>query len=513
MAPDSDFQPQQRLHPLSWLFAFLAFARQLILPAIAFLVFGTRPDGMHWGAWLLAPVLLVALWQQWFYRYGFGPRGLVIRRGLLFRSLRQIDYERIENIDTERGPLHRMFGVAQVKIHTSTGGRPEALIRVLGLAAVEEMRTRVFGAGAPAAREQAAAQHGTRLIHLAPGELVRYGLIDNRGLVVVVAAGGVLHELGLFERLSAQVHGALESSAFVELVALGPGLQVALAAAAVLGGLIVTRILSIALALITLYDFTLEARGGDLRVRHGLLTRVALTLRTSRIQAVHRTESLLHRLLGRTSLRVDLAGDAQVGNPQNAQATVRWLAPVCTPGTAPALIAAALPEVNLDVQPDWQPLAPRAGARVFKVTTAIWLLVASAPAFWLLHEWTPLALLAGVPGAWLHAHLYVKHTRWALTPDAVMFRRGWLTRALTIVPRDCVQSVRVTRSPFDRRRRMARIIIDTAGGTGGKAAIQIRHLDARAARALAAALYRTATPLRASRAARERDGSPQALWS
>ena len=86
-------------------------------------------------------------------------------------------------------------------------------------------------------------------------------------------------------------------------------------------------------------------------------------------------------------------------------------------------------------------------------------------------------------------------------------------RALTIVPRDCVQSVRVTRSPFDRRRRMARIIIDTAGGTGGKAAIQIRHLDARAARALAAALYRTATPLRASRAARERDGSPQALWS
>jgi len=97
----SDFQPQLRLHPLSWIFSLTRYVQQFIVPIAAFILFGARDDGDLWGVIVVVPLLIGALWQQWIYRYGFGPRGLVIQDGLIFRNLRLIEYPRIENIDAQ----------------------------------------------------------------------------------------------------------------------------------------------------------------------------------------------------------------------------------------------------------------------------------------------------------------------------------------------------------------------------------------------------------------------------
>ena len=197
----ADFQTPLRLHRSSWLFALTGSVRQLILPLIALLVFGRRDDDGWFGTpFVLAIVgamLIRALWHQWTFRYGFGARGLVIREGLIFRNVRQIEYQRIENIDTERGPLHRLLNVAEVRVQTSTGGKPEALISVLDLGAVQEMRQRVFADTRPTA-EAAQAPEEPPLLHLPPMELVRYGLIDNRGMILVAAGAGLLQQAGFF---------------------------------------------------------------------------------------------------------------------------------------------------------------------------------------------------------------------------------------------------------------------------------------------------------------------------
>ena len=152
----AEFQPPLRLHRSSWLFALTGSLRQLILPLIAVLFFGARGDDRWFGTPYILTIfvgvmLIRALWHQWTFRYGFGPRGLVIREGLIFRNVRQIEYTRIENIDTERGLLHRFLNVAQVRVQTSTGGKPEASISVLDLGAVQEMRQRVFADTRPTA--------------------------------------------------------------------------------------------------------------------------------------------------------------------------------------------------------------------------------------------------------------------------------------------------------------------------------------------------------------------------
>jgi len=498
VASEGDFQPTLRLHALSWLFGLSGAIKQMVLPLIALLFFNVRDETPGpFGPWIV-PIIVVlvavrAVWIQLTFRYGFSPTGLVIREGMIFRNTRHIEYARIENVDTERSLLHRLLGVAEVRVQTSTGGKPEALISVLDLAAVQRMRERIFAA-ARSVEQTAATPAEDTLLHLDMGELVRHGLIDNRGMILVAAAFGVLHEAGVFVINQQLVDRLLHSPSAAGLAALGLMMQIGLGVLTILAAIIAVRVLSVIQAILTFYDFRLTRVAGDLRARYGLFTRVALTLRTRRIQAVHQNESLLHRWFDRVSLSVDLAGDSggSEGNGDNSRSKTRWLAPVCPASAAPKLIATALPALDLSTEPNWQPLASGARGRVFR-KTLLWLIVIlTAPAIWYLREGAIVIVLGCIPLAWMHAHLYVKNTRWALARDAVMFRRGWLNRQLTIVPRDRVQTSSIESSPFDRRSRMASIYVDTAGASPLSAGIRIRYLAADVAERLAAALYRTA---------------------
>ena len=494
------FVPERRLHRLSWLFVAIDYLKHFVFAVVGVLFLGAQND---WGLWALlgvVPIVGGALWQQWIYRYGFGPRGLVIREGLFFRNVRNIDYQRVENIDTERNLLHRFFDVAQVRVETSSGGSSEAVIRVLSLDDVREMRERIFAArGEPGSGETSAETvTETELLRLSPGELVRYGLIDNRGMIVVAAVIGLVAEFGRQEAIDRYLQPVLDDLPLGEFAALGPLVRVLLVTSAIVGLVAGTRLLSVLLALVTLHDFRLSRHEDDLRARYGLLTRISLTLRRPRIQAVHQTRTLLHRLFRRVSLRVDLAGGAPVNEQQQQsgqyQSTRKlWLAPVCTVEVAERLTREALPQVHFD-NLEWQRLSPRARWRLFRLLCWTWLILAGPVASWVLGLGALAVLLPVVPLLWAYAHLYVKYTGWALHDDFFVLRRGWLSQRQSVVPRNRVQSVQVTESPFDRRYAMAGLEIDTAGASVQRT--RLPYLDRDAARDLAAALYSPAQALR-----------------
>lgn len=491
----AEFEPRERLHRLSWIFVSIEYVKQFIVPVLAAIFLGARQDGGAWTALLVLPLIGGALWHQWIYRYGFGPHSLVIREGLLFRNVRHIEYRRIENVDTERNLLHRLFNVAQVRVETSSGGGSEAIVRVLDLAAVQEMRARIFETrdAAGAAAEPIVATQEKVLLHLPPAELVRFGLIDNRGLIVVAAIFGLVTQIGSEELLERWMKPFIEALPVDSFAALAPMLQAFFIVSTVAGLIAGTRILSVLFAFITLHDFRLTQSQDDLRVQHGLLTRIALTLRRPRIQAVHHRSSILHRLFRRVSLTVDLAGGiggnnaAQEGNA--AQARELWLAPVCTHEKADELIRVALPAVQLE-EANWQSLAAGARGRLFRLLTLLWLLMA-VPSSIALFGWmiAPWIVLPVIPALWLHAHLYVKYTGWALHADYFAVKRGWLTRRLSVTPRNRVQAVRRMESPFDRRYGMASLLVDTAGARSRQ--LRIPYLDGIAASELVRALQRS----------------------
>jgi putative membrane protein len=495
-----DFAPELRLHPCSWLFKAVAYLKAFVVPLIVATIVGSSGDFSLWApAGLLVPMIGVALWQQWTYRYGFSPDGLVIHEGLFFRNVRKIDYARIENVDTERGLLHRLLNVADVRVETSTGGGAEARIRVLSLAAVEDMRANVFERGQRAdAVETNASSFATEqeetLLALGPAEIVRFGLIDNRGMIVVAAALGLLAQGGFFENLGARAGPLLAWLPWRDFAGLGVAARVLVVVVTAMALIVGTRALSIVLAFAMLFDFRLTRTATDLHTRYGLLTRISRTLRQPRIQAVHQTETLLHRVFERVSLRVDLAGGPGVGTEASQREGRNrwrdvWLAPLCARDDAERLIRVALPQVGLSGLP-WRALAPHARWRIFRTLSLLWLVAASVPTVWFVGWWAAAILPAALPLIWLHSHLYVKHTGWALHHDFFVLRRGWLTRKLAVLRRDRIQSVRLRESPFDRRYRMTQLNVDNAGASSSSHRFALSYLDRGDAERLAYALCR-----------------------
>src|SRR5262249_12675075 len=162
--------------------------------------------------------------------------------------------------------------------------------------AVQELRERIFRTTQPARAvdpTQAAPAENV-LLRLSPAELMRYGFVDNRGMLVIAAATGLASQAGVMDGIGAyfarQEFTAAAGAIGLSLAIVAVGLFVTL--------LLAVRLLSLLWALVTLHDFTVSRLGADLRIRYGLLTRVALTLRLSRVQAVHQTESLMHRFFG-----------------------------------------------------------------------------------------------------------------------------------------------------------------------------------------------------------------------
>src|SRR5690606_5006038 len=80
-------QAEQRLHPMSWLFVLLAQLKQFIVPLIVLFVFGRRDDSGLWPLIGVGALAAGSLWQYFTYRYGVGEDALVVRSGLLERSL------------------------------------------------------------------------------------------------------------------------------------------------------------------------------------------------------------------------------------------------------------------------------------------------------------------------------------------------------------------------------------------------------------------------------------------
>src|SRR5690606_20003901 len=136
-------QPENRLHPMSWLFVLLQQLRQFIVPLLALVVFGQGDRNELWPLAGVGALAVASAWQYFTYRYAVTPDALVVRKGLFERSVRVIPFARIHNVALQQSLLHRFFGVAEVRLESAGSKKPEAEMRVLALDAALALETLV----------------------------------------------------------------------------------------------------------------------------------------------------------------------------------------------------------------------------------------------------------------------------------------------------------------------------------------------------------------------------------
>ena len=302
---------ERRLHPWSWLFVLIQQVKSFALPLLV-LLFGGR--GNSWELWGLVGacvLVLVSLGQYFTYRFRVDSDGIVIRSGLFQKSLRNIPFTRIHNVALHQTVLHRVFGVAEVKLESAGGVTPEGQMRVLSLAdahALEEL-VRIHGkaqgsAGAAAAE---AGDASSVLLSLPTSEVIRLGLISNRGMIVVAAA------FGLVAQTSGEMLGDALSGSAKSLMGLGKDMHLGLVGT-VVGGLALVVMLLLCGGVGALLGrmrwrrttWQLDHRG--LHVRRGLVWRKDVLVPRSRVQHLDLERGPIERHFGLATLVAHTAG-------------------------------------------------------------------------------------------------------------------------------------------------------------------------------------------------------------
>ncbi|GAB2488914.1 PH domain-containing protein [Arenimonas alkanexedens] len=489
---------ERRLHPWSWLFVLIQQIKSFALPLLVLLFTGRSNSWELWGLAFAGVLVLVSLAQYFTYRFRVDHDGIVIRSGLLQKSLRHIPFQRIHNVALHQTLLHRVFKVAEVRLESAGGMKAEGEMRVLSLLdahALEELvrsRSReapgetVDGVPAPALASQT-------LLELPTSEVIRLGLISNRGMLLVAAAFGIAAQTG-GELLGDSIeYVADHASDWSKAYALGLAGTAIAAVAMLVFAVVVLRLLSVLLALLQFHGFTLTETGRRLSAQRGLLTRMRASMPRSRIQSWSLRESLIHRWLGRQGLRVDSAS-IQAGGDQRS---LRELAPVATPSAMEALIRHLLPGHAWPMA-QWRPLHPRAWRRQFAVP-ALFAIVLAATLTWLNGLWG-LAALALLPVFALRAVVWARYAGYSIEGGLVAVREGWLDKSWRFAEIRKLQSLRLGQSPFDRRHGMANLLMDTVGASPFEPPLRVRYLPEAEARALrdqlAAAMEAAPTPAR-----------------
>ena len=470
-----------RLHPSSLVLCLIEDLRKWVLPLVLVLFLGS---GDRWELWLMvfiAPSMAYEVLRYITMRYRIAGGELIVRQGLLQKSERHIPFGRIQNVDLVQGVLQRLLGVAEVRIETASGTEAEAVLRFLSLADVDAMRARVF-AGREARKlpeegsdphavplgeafEELAEVEPTRTV-LALGlpDLVQLGLVVNRGVALIAAGIGLAWEFDLSERVSTDWFEAWHDS----LDSTGTTL---FWMAAVLVVILLSLFLSVIATVIRLHGFRLVRQGDEFRLSCGLLTKHRATIPQRRIQLISVHESLLQRLMGVASVRIETAGGSE---GEVASLARRWFLPLVPRAHLSTMLARVNPDLNFNAI-EWQPLAPGARTRAFKAASIVGLLIgASCTAI----EFPRggLVLLALVPFLLLVAHLDWRFKRWARPSGAVAFREGAFRHRTSITFDSRVHAVRVGESPFDRRWGMASLSVDTAGAGVAQHKIRVPYL-------------------------------------
>jgi putative membrane protein len=485
--PLDDASPERRLHPMSWLFVLIQQLRQFIIPIIVLFAFGRGDRNDLWGLVAICVLAVISIWQYYTYRFRIGSDSLQIRSGLLERSLRQIPFARIQNVALRQTVLHRIFGVAEVRLESAGGIKPEAEMRVLTLAdalALEALVRRRRGEArtGAAAADPGAAEEGVVLLRLSAADIIRAGLISNRGMVVV---GGAFAALAQFSRdLFSEIIESWVRGLFGVVEDYGRGHEAAAVLAMILLFLALVRLFSIALAFLQYHGFRLEEHGRRLTLERGLLSRARTSTPRRRIQSWTLREGMLHRLFGRRSLEVSTAvlENGSDGQPRS----LREIAPVATPERCDALIRHLAPQVQ------WPPTAwhPLHRATFWRLAVPQWLvtLAIAVPAGLKFGIWGAVLVCLWLPWAGYIAWQHARHAGYSVDARMVAVRGGWWTRTWRFAEIGKLQAIRFSQSPLDRMLGTATLLLDTAGGSAVGDPLRLRYIPTAEARTLDARL-------------------------
>ncbi|WP_327105415.1 PH domain-containing protein [Nonomuraea glycinis] len=472
----------RRLSPKVLLIDPVRMLPSLLLPLAGVLVVGGFSGRSYlWAALGLVGTVVFAVIRWLTFTYDFAGDRLEIKRSLISRSVRTIPLERVRGVDVSTPPMHRLLGLAVLKIDTgASGGDGEATLDGVTLGEAERLRpillrrARAAGVEVEDVPPEVAPSPGqgadADVIVAVPRAWLLYGPLSGAYLLTPFAlAGGAIglafqwgDEFGL-GRDAALTAG--------EWLWERPSLLVA---AAVLLVVAMPFVGGVMYAVFN-WNFRLNRRDGYLVAERGLINRRSVSLESRRVRGYEIVEGLAERWAGvaRAWAIVTGLGDSE---------TRGQLLPVVPRHVAINVAGDAIGPYEAEVRPH-PPIARN--RRLFRAI-APWLVLAAvaaaliwatgSPLWWVLLVLSLLLAAVGVPLG-IDRYHSLGH---GYDGVRVTVRSGSLRRAQAVVERRAVVGWRLRQTWFQRRAGVLTMITGVGAGKGGYSAIDVSEAQATA---------------------------------
>lgn len=407
------------------------------------------------GIPLLALLVLgFAFLSYWFFRYQFDDEKIQIRSGIFQKRRLVVNFERVQEANLEQAIYFRPFSLWTLRLESAGSTKEEIALPGISEALAAEIKQRVLS-NKIAVKGVAQALVETPLDYAIKHtivDLIRYGLMHNTLVYLVAilapllaqndslwrAFGNFLENIGLRQWMMnyLSTHSLwLDVILVMLLLALFLSLMYSL---------------SILLAVIKYWNYTLGVQGERLQYEAGLFNRVACGFRKHKLQTVIIKQSFVASLLKRYSLEIRQTNEAtfKQGVPMQG-----FIIPVLDQVQLEKIMT--LLEID---QPQWQRTSP---------IQILWrslffggiLTIGAAIAATISEHISPLWIALPIPIIVLWSWKYWRSTFFSLTDHGFAIKRGLLGYSIAYIPQIKVQKISLVQGPLGRLHQYGKLIL------------------------------------------------------
>lgn len=423
-------------------------------------------DGGGWQLLAVVFPIVFGLLQWVTTTYRVTATQVELRRNLVSQKVLTARLDRVRSVELTAPLLHRLLGLAKVRIGTGSSDEGGFDLDSLRAAEAERLRVALLRLGSATSGddpgEAAVAPVADEQLLLLDPRWARYAAFTSSGAVVAAGLAGAASQLTSVVDLGRSEVGMLRALDRLPVVPSLVGLLVALVVASAVFGVVGYLVSNWG------FRLTRDAAGRTLRVRRGLLTTTETSLEVERVRGVELREPLGIRAVGAGRLEALTVGSGFLGGGSST------IAPYC-PRDVSVDLAERVVGAGTALQVPLREHGPVARRR--RLLRAL-LPAALVPlALLALARWSGLdaaalrwgALVSAavlLPAALLLARDRYRRLAHALTATHLVVRRGSLAGEHTVLDLDGVISWRVDQSFFQRRAGVATLVATTAAGSG-----------------------------------------------
>jgi len=434
---------------------------------ILFLFKGKGPGGSnHLLLFVIGAAVLVMIYSIInYFRYYFyvDTDELVIESGVLKRSKLNVPFDRIQTINFEQNIIHRLFNVVRLKVDTAGSSQAEFEFHAIDNQKADELRELLLSkkkSAQPSLRIEVGQDLPVNkkyktIMQLSITDLIKAGAVENH-----LRSGGIILAGMWWVWQSIDDSGLIDINDKVEETVaqqLSSGLMITL----ILIGLfmILSFIVSMAKMIITNYDLKFLRSDNGFKINGGLFTKKDTSALDHKIQVISWGDNPLKKLIGIKDLRLKQASSVVL----NKKTSIKI--PSCTKEHID-LVTHTLYGPNALDGIEYQKIDKRYfyrnGGRLTLIIIAICAVLIYVEAF-------AQAIILAIIGVLMVVSIYLsfRKKRYGFNEEMLVVRGGTYGDKTEILPLYKIQSLSKKQTPYQSRKDLATLLINTASGKVG----------------------------------------------